>query len=36
MTVADQLLQGKAVTSDLTIDGLGKADVDMEKKGHPL
>jgi len=32
VTVADQLLKGKEVTSDLTIDGLGKADVDMEKK----
>ncbi|SQC91569.1 Uncharacterised protein [Cedecea neteri] len=30
--MADQLLQGKAVTKDLTIDGLGKADVDMDKK----
>ena len=32
VTVADQLLQGKEVTPDLTIEGLGKADVDMEKK----
>lgn len=32
VTVADQLLQGKEVTPDLTIDGLGKADVDMDKK----
>ena len=32
VTVADQLLQGKAVTQDLAIEGLGKADVDMDKK----
>lgn len=32
VTVADQLLQGKEVTSDLSIEGLGKADVDMNKK----
>ncbi|MEI7412274.1 autoinducer 2 ABC transporter substrate-binding protein [Pectobacterium aroidearum] len=32
VTVAEQLLQGNAVTKDLTIDGLGKADVDMDKK----
>ncbi|MFW8188688.1 autoinducer 2 ABC transporter substrate-binding protein, partial [Klebsiella pneumoniae] len=31
VSVADQMLQGKPVTKDLTIDGLGKADVDMEK-----
>ena len=32
MTVADQLLKGKEVTADLTIDGIGKADVDKDKK----
>lgn len=32
VTVADQLLQGKEVNTDLSIDGLGKADIDMEKK----
>lgn len=32
MTVADQLLQGKEVNKDLSIEGLGKADVDMEHK----
>ena len=31
VTVADQMLQGHPVTKDLTIDGLGKADVDMDK-----
>ena len=31
VTVADQLLQGKEVTKDLSIEGLGKADVDMDK-----
>lgn len=30
VSLADQLLDGKQVTPDLTIDGLGKADVDME------
>ncbi len=30
VVVADQLLNGKAVTSDLTIEGLGKADVDTK------
>ena len=32
VTVADQLLQGKEVNADLSIDGLGKADIDTEKK----
>ena len=32
VTVADQLLQGKEVTKDLSIEKLGKADVDMDKK----
>ena len=32
VTVADQLLQGKEVNKDLSIEGLGKADVDMEHK----
>jgi simple sugar transport system substrate-binding protein len=31
VSVADQLLQGKEVTKDLSIEGLGKADVDMDK-----
>ena len=30
VTVADRLLQGQEVTPDLSIDGLGKADVDMK------
>lgn len=30
VSLANQMLQGKAVTPDLTIDGLGKADVNME------
>lgn len=32
VTVADQLLQGKEVNKDLAIEGLGKANVDMEHK----
>ncbi|MBJ5937483.1 autoinducer 2 ABC transporter substrate-binding protein, partial [Salmonella enterica subsp. enterica serovar Derby] len=32
VTVAVQLLQGKEVNADLSIDGLGKADIDTEKK----
>jgi simple sugar transport system substrate-binding protein len=32
VTVAEQLLNGKPVTKDLTIDGLGKANVDMDHK----
>ncbi|MDX5629934.1 MULTISPECIES: autoinducer 2 ABC transporter substrate-binding protein [unclassified Brenneria] len=32
VTVAEQLLRGQPVTADLEIEGLGKADVDMDNK----